>query len=242
MSDKFTVLFDYRKALGRTRRQTTSSTTNSTELGPWLDDFANKKKIYNMRLFYVLKPNAEDVVKFGIAGTRGEAGGWGRLHQYINEYGYTTDLNRCTGIQLLYLAGNKYNSNVEITNSDVFKKERACKQYVAKQLAEKDAIIAAQAKEIEELTKQLGNVKVKAEPKIVGLYGNKEGTIVREVYEGTGKGVEKSYFTKNPGGGKKYLKDSDAANWVAMDEETVKERVAAHDAKMAALKNSSPAK
>ena len=129
MSDKFTVLFDYRKALGRTRRQTKSSTTNSTELGPWLDDFANKKKIYNMRLFYVLKPNAEDVVKFGIAGTRGEAGAWGRLHQYINEYGYTTDLNRCTGIQLLYLAGNKYNPDVEITKSDVFKKERACKMY-----------------------------------------------------------------------------------------------------------------
>ena len=113
---------------------------------------------------------------------------------------------------------------------------------VAKQLAEKDAIIAAQGKEIEELTKQLAKVKVNAEPTIVGLYGNKEGTIVREVYEGTGKGVEKSYFTKNPGGGKKYLKDSDAANWVAMDEDTVKERVAAHEAKMAALKNSSPAK
>ena len=124
MSDKFTVLFDYRKALGRTRRQTKSSTTNSTELGPWLDDFANKKKIYNMRLFYVLKPNAEDVVKFGIAGTRGEAGAWGRLHQYINEYGYTTDLNRCTGIQLLYLAGNKYNPNVEITPMSSRKSER----------------------------------------------------------------------------------------------------------------------
>ena len=76
---------------------------------------------------------------------------------------------------------------------------------VAKQLAEKDAIIAAQGKEIEELTKQLAKVKVNAEPTIVGLYGNKEGTIVREVYEGTGKGVEKSYFTKNPGGDKKYL-------------------------------------
>ena len=120
---------------------------------------------------------------------------------------------------------------------------------VAKQLAEKDAIIAAQGKEIaaqgkeiEELSQQLANVKVKAEPTIVGLYGNKEGTIVREVYEGTGKGVEKSYFTKNPGGSKKYLKDSDAANWVAMDEDTVKERVAAHEDKMAALKNSSPAK
>ena len=129
MSDKFTVLFDYRKALGRTRSKTNTKTTNSVELGPWLDDFANKKKIYNLRLFYVLKPNAEEVVKFGIAGTRGEAGAWGRLHQYINEYGYSSDLNRCTGVQMLYLAGNKYNPNVEITNSDVFKKERACKQY-----------------------------------------------------------------------------------------------------------------
>ena len=76
----------------------------------------------------------------------------------------------------------------------------------------------------------------------MGLYGNQEGTIVRAVFEGTGKGVVKSYFIKNPGGSKKYLKDSDAANWVAMDEDTVKERVAAHEAKMAALKNSSPAK
>ena len=47
----------------------------------------------------------------------------------LQEGRHTTDLNRCTGIQLLYLAGNKYNPNVEITNSDVFKKERACKQY-----------------------------------------------------------------------------------------------------------------
>ena len=29
--------------------------TNSVELGPWLDDFDNKKKIYNMRLFYVVE-------------------------------------------------------------------------------------------------------------------------------------------------------------------------------------------
>ena len=57
---------------------------------------------------------------------------------------------------------------------------------VAKQLAEKDAIIAAQAKEIEDLSQQLANVKVKAEPTIVGLYGNKEGTIVRRS-SGSGK-------------------------------------------------------
>ena len=146
MNNKMEVLFDYRTkkpTRGRTRSSTAAKDnvmyttgerirkqeTNSVELGPWLDDFDNKKKIYNMRLFYVLLPNSESVVKFGIAGTRGEAGGWGRLHQYINEYGYTSDLNACTGIQMLYLAGNQYSPTVEITNSDVFKKERACKQY-----------------------------------------------------------------------------------------------------------------
>ena len=146
MNNKMEVLFDYRTkkpTRGRTRSSTAAKDnvmyttgerirkqeTNSVELGPWLDDFDNKKKIYNMRLFYVLLPNSESVVKFGIAGTQGEAGGWGRLHQYINEYGYTSDLNACTGIQMLYLAGNQYKSTVALTDSDVFKKERACKQY-----------------------------------------------------------------------------------------------------------------
>ena len=143
------VLFDYRNnkpKLGRTRSSSAARNnamnsmytagerirekeTNSVELGPWLDNFDNKKKIYNMRLFYVLLPNSESVVKFGIAGTQGEAGAWGRLHQYINEYGYTSDLNACTGIQLLYLAGNQYNPTVKLTDSEVFQKERACKQY-----------------------------------------------------------------------------------------------------------------
>ena len=56
---------------------------------------------------------------------------WNWFHsiQYINEYGYTSDLNRCLGVQLLYLAGNKYSKNVDLTNSAVFKKELACKKY-----------------------------------------------------------------------------------------------------------------
>jgi len=133
MSDNFKVFFDYRKARGKTRSATKKaaggSDTNTIELGPWLDQFENKKAIYNYRLFYVLKPNAVNVVKFGIAGTEGSSGAYGRLHQYINTFGYATDLNRCLGIQMLYLAGNKYNKKVELTNSDVYKKELACKQY-----------------------------------------------------------------------------------------------------------------
>ena len=76
-----TVIFDYRK-----ERKTRNNTT-TVELGPWLDVAANKKRIYNMRLFYVIKPVADNIVKFGVAGLTGDASAWGRLHQYINQYG-----------------------------------------------------------------------------------------------------------------------------------------------------------
>jgi len=130
---KFTVLFDYRKGLGRTRSKNNEygNDTNTVELKPWLDKWENKKRMFNMRLFYVLKPNGEnDVIKFGIAGQNsGDGASWGRLHSYINTFGEADDLNRCKGIRLLYLAGNVYNKDVEVRNSDIFKKELACKRY-----------------------------------------------------------------------------------------------------------------
>ena len=126
MSNKFTVIFDYRNA-HKTRRS--GKDHGTVELGPWQDIEANKRRVYNNRCFYVLKPNADDVVKFGIAGLEGKSSTWGRLHQYINEYGYATDLNPCTGIRLLYLAGNIHNPNVEAINSAVYRKELACKDY-----------------------------------------------------------------------------------------------------------------
>ena len=103
------------------------------------------------------------------------------------------------------------------------------------------------AKQIEELTQKLHTAElkasVKADPVAVGLFGNPTGTIVRPVYMGTGKGVQKSYFTLNPGGtSRKYLKDAEADNWVFMDKEAVMAAVAAHDEKMDNLKKSSPAK
>ena len=130
MSDKFTVFFDYRKGIGRTRSNKDNKDT-TIELGPWLDVWENKKKTYNMRLFYILKPNAEnDVIKFGIAGQNsGGFASWGRLHSYINTHGVADDLNRCKGIRMLYLAGNVYNPKVEVNKTDVFKKELACKRF-----------------------------------------------------------------------------------------------------------------
>jgi len=125
-ANKMTVLYDYRANIkGRTR----SKKDTTLELGPWLDIEINKRKLYNTRCFYIVKPNSENIVKFGIGGLEGRASAWGRLHQYINEYGYSEDLNPCAGIKLLYLAATIYNPNVETTSSAVYRKELACKQY-----------------------------------------------------------------------------------------------------------------
>ena len=68
-----TVIFDYRKV------RKTRNNTSTVELAPWLEVAANKKRIYNMRLFYVIKPVADNIVKFGVAGLTGDASAWGRL-------------------------------------------------------------------------------------------------------------------------------------------------------------------
>ena len=123
--NKLTVIFDYRKNLGKTR----SSEKKSVELGPWLDEESNKRRIYDKRIFYIIKPNQDSVVKFGIGGLDGKAGAWGRLHQYINEYGHESELNVCSGVRLLYLAATVYNPNVETINTAVFRKEKAAKDF-----------------------------------------------------------------------------------------------------------------
>lgn len=124
MSNQLKVIFDYRN-----KRATRTNPITSVDLATWLEDLVNQRKIYNVRTFYIIKPNADDVVKFGIAGLEGKTGSWGRLHQYINEYGEASDLNVCSGVRLLYLAGNTYNPNVETVNTSVYRKELACKDY-----------------------------------------------------------------------------------------------------------------
>ena len=119
--------------------------------------------------------------------------------------------------------------------------------HLRQQLAAKDEHLAAKDKQIEELTKKLANVKVKASPanpKVAGVYGNKDGTIVRVVYEGTRKkeGDDKSYYIFAPGGSKQYLTFKDQDKWHYEDEEKVLAAVALHEAKMNNLKNASPAK
>lgn len=121
-----TVIYDYRESLrGRTR----SKKDTTVELGPWLNLETNKRRLYNTRIFYIIKPNIDDVVKYGIGGLEGKSGAWGRLHQYILEYGYATELNPCTGVRLLYLAATVYNPTVLTVNTSVYRKELACKQF-----------------------------------------------------------------------------------------------------------------
>ena len=118
-----------------------------------------------------------------------------------------------------------------------------CSAELRAQLATNAEQMATKDEKIDALTKQVGmlNVKlnVKPGPKIVGVYNNKDVTIMRAVYQGTGK----AYFTYNPGGtSKKYLKSTDDDNWVRKEAEDVLAALAAHETKMAAIKASSPAK
>ena len=121
--------------------------------------------------------------------------------------------------------------------------------HLRQQLAAKDEHLAAKDKQIEELTRQLNNINVKvkatpADPKIVGVYGNKDGTIVRAVYEGTRSTASGStaYYTFLPGGKKQYLTVKEEDKWHFDDEDKVLAAVATHEAKMNNLKDSTPAK
>lgn len=123
------VFFDYRK-----KRVTRSNPKRTQYLESFIEDKKNAMDVYDYRLFYVLKANMDEMVKFGIAGTEGGSGGMGRLRQYLNIYGRHSELNPCLGVELMYLAGTKYKRNdqrkgtVPLEDSLIFKKELACKR------------------------------------------------------------------------------------------------------------------
>eukprot|EP00966_Prymnesium_polylepis_P292458 6754050-Prymnesium_polylepis.1 len=118
MSNKLKIIYDYRQY------------KEPIELHDYLKRETIKKSLYDMKVMYVVKPNADNMVKFGIAGHQeGKASAWGRLSQYVNQHGIQDKLNQCAGVQLLYLVGNKYNPEVEPTNSIVYKKEKYIKDH-----------------------------------------------------------------------------------------------------------------
>jgi hypothetical protein len=102
------------------------------ELMDWIDKQAALKEnspMYDMKILYIIKPHADKMVKFGIAGHKeGGISALGRMRQYVNQHGIQNDLNQCLGVSLLYMVGHKYNKNVEPKNSFVHKKE----QYIIK--------------------------------------------------------------------------------------------------------------
>ena len=111
-------IFDYK----------TDNRGDPVELAEWLQE--NSYKLDDMKILYVLKPNKDMLLKFGIAGAReGGTSAYGRLRQYLNIYG-KQDVNfPCLGVNLYYIFGNKYAKDVQTTNTYVFKKEKYLKYY-----------------------------------------------------------------------------------------------------------------
>lgn len=140
---KLLQLHDYRKEKGE-----------PVDLHDFLNRKNTKEKLNNMRCLYVIKPNRDDMFKFGIAGLDGGTSAYGRLLQYVNFYGKQTDFNQCSGVQLLYLVGTKYNPNVETTNSWVFKKEKYIIDYFKMdRINDENALYVGRGKERVESTK-----------------------------------------------------------------------------------------
>ncbi len=94
------------------------------ELGPWLRNKSNYAMLRDMRVMYVLRANIDNsLIKFGIGGVQqGGTSAWGRLHQYVITYGETDEFD-CKGVKLFLVVGNKFNPDVEQTNSAIFRKE-----------------------------------------------------------------------------------------------------------------------
>lgn len=97
-----------------------------TKTGVDLGDFLNesvKKKLKDMRVFYIVRSVAEpSVIKFGIS----DGAGYSRLNSYRISYGGRSK-NRCTGVDLLYLAGVRQHEHVAWVNSVVYKMEKSLK-------------------------------------------------------------------------------------------------------------------
>ena len=107
------------------------------------------------------------------------------------------------------------------------------------QLAAKDAKLA-------ELTLQLEKFSAmsispnKSGDKVIGLYWNKAGTIMREVYEGKLGAI----YTETSAGSKQSMRDLDltVGEWKEMPAEQVYARIKEHKEKFGAMKALSPLK
>jgi len=108
-------------------------------LETWLNEEENLKEIENMRLLYIIKPNLDDkktnktksIYKFGIAGIGGSNPA-NRLKSYVIDYGHHSKKNPAAGVMLYFLAGTKYNAQVDPTKSKVKLREKFIKSILKK--------------------------------------------------------------------------------------------------------------
>jgi len=76
----------------------------------------------NSRVFYVVKPNSEDVIKIGVSG-ESDGRGWARFAEYRLYYGDTVKDNPCLGMKVYFVGKTRYNPLVESKNSLIHKLE-----------------------------------------------------------------------------------------------------------------------
>ena len=142
------IFFDYRKTKAKT----------GVDLREWLNrkekGQTNKDRIYDYRLLYVLQTNQDlTFFKIGIAGAEsGKSSGFGRLHQYVINFGVTDPYNPCTGVNLLFLMGTKYSPQVDMVNSAVYRKELKLKQDL------RGDLVDTQNRGLERIQTKIGNI------------------------------------------------------------------------------------
>lgn len=104
--------------------------------GVELDKFlvSNQKNLTGYNLFYIVQPQMDkqkNITKFGVALGQGDKS-YNRLKQYVITYGRFNRTNTCSGVMLHYLAGTKYNPQVQYNKTKVYQAELILKRYLKK--------------------------------------------------------------------------------------------------------------
>lgn len=104
-----------------------------SDRGMELNTFIKSKKysdqLIRTRMFYIIKANREDILKFGIAGNS-EGNSISRFMGYRNAYGTSDKSNDCVGVKVHFVGVTEYNPNVETKNSEIFKLEKYVKRFI----------------------------------------------------------------------------------------------------------------
>ena len=96
------------------------------DLKDFIDQFGGEIK-ENTRALYIIQPNIEKALKFGIAGS-GNGDALKRLKEHQATYGYNNRDNKCTGATIWYLGVTTYNRLVLKENSQVARVEADIKK------------------------------------------------------------------------------------------------------------------